>query len=1383
MSLKGDLTTINLADIFQTLSLNKKTGILNVHCGQKNKKIFLNEGEIYSIALSYSEWAFGEFLLRQGFIDKAKYAAIVAIRTKEPGKSYESIIVEQGLYTFEQLQDLITLQIQEEIYDLFTWDGGDFQFEEGKEFLATKRSGIITDTHIYVNTSGLILEAARRADEWERFKKLIKSSKEIFKRLPRDSQVNVTLEETDMAVCEAVNGERDVSEITFAVNSGIFEVYAALFKMIRINMIAPLDIMGLLDVGKQSMAAGNYSKAVKVFERVNELEEDEPLYVRMYANALEKFGNLRTAAIQFFLLGTILSTQKNLAEAITYFQKVLEIIPDDTMTREKIAGIFETQNRPDLALEQYRILADIYYRNKAMDECQAMLRGILALDEADIASRKRLGEILVASGARDEGIIEYQIAAERLYATLEPADLAEALAIYEKIVAVDPSSPELRTELANMYTMSGRNADASREFMTIARLYEAMPDRSADGVNAAKWELLIDVYKQVLNIDPENIAAKEKIANALLLVGTSDQATDQLRSIAKDLQEKGDIVRSTEFLQRITSLTPSDLSSRFALANNLMSKGKFDDAISEFKGLMVAAKRAGELDKAEEACRSIIAMDPFEINAHKSLAEIFYKRGAVDKAVEKYKAVGMMCMGAGLDESALGCFNIVASLNPSDREIARLRADASLRMGNTDDAVAALGQLAQLQEKAGEIERALDVCRESLKLKPRTRPALEHAFTLAQAAGDDAAVVMYGKVLAGMQAQAGEIDAAIDVYEAIHKQVPGEIQVLNDFAVVLEKQGNIARACRFYRELSKFYLQNDMLTQSKNVILKAEKLMPEDTKIQLALGLIAAREGALEEAGRRFEGVTAREADNVVALRAHGDILVRMRKPAEALAKYQTAFTLLEKQQLPEEMIKLQEAIIALKPDEITAHVKLAELHQALGDEIKLNVSLADAARQLIAAGDKDRAYELYRQFLDRNPRLDNVRRAYFNLALDRGDKELAADEGVKLVRHWTERSDFENARVITDYILKFMPGHTQALIERDRIAFESGRTEAGLEGLKETVVALKNEDNLFRLKRHLRDIQKYVPANGGLHETMGAIHAKEGRLEEAVDEYQVAMTLFEEAGNTKAADNARAVVRKLEKATTGRPATAAKSADRGVKEIFKELDGAEDTASVLARAVELVQESALIESALLTIEEQCRAREWTEPQQEAQRRLIRLYLLKGVYMKAREIFETAGDAFFDDFEMLQLLAEAAERNGDGAFAKQCLTHLFREYDNLGYAELAAGVCARILYFEPFNRKAVKYIRSFADAKNRTTGETVQMRRETESEPPDADEQDRRLHCHRLLEACQEKLKDLPADAADREDLQAKFINALTEESLGSFDESIRIFNALLQEL
>ena len=91
---------------------------------------------------------------------------------KTSGKRIGQVLVEMKLVSREELGLYLKQQIEEIIYNLFSWKEGEFVFREGQ--LPASREGLFE-----LNTMNVIMEGTRRIDEWV----------EIQKVLPRDNQV------------------------------------------------------------------------------------------------------------------------------------------------------------------------------------------------------------------------------------------------------------------------------------------------------------------------------------------------------------------------------------------------------------------------------------------------------------------------------------------------------------------------------------------------------------------------------------------------------------------------------------------------------------------------------------------------------------------------------------------------------------------------------------------------------------------------------------------------------------------------------------------------------------------------------------------------------------------------------------------------------------------------------------------------------------------------------------------------------------------------------------------------------------------------------------------------------------------------------------------
>src|SRR6478609_11343303 len=105
--------------------------------------------------------------------DVLQLDSAIAAQTAHSDKRLGELLVAQGAITRDALHEQIKLQIDEAVYFLFTWKEGTFNFEadvapEEQDFLVS------------INPESLLLEGARRVDEWSLIEKKIPSFDLVF---------------------------------------------------------------------------------------------------------------------------------------------------------------------------------------------------------------------------------------------------------------------------------------------------------------------------------------------------------------------------------------------------------------------------------------------------------------------------------------------------------------------------------------------------------------------------------------------------------------------------------------------------------------------------------------------------------------------------------------------------------------------------------------------------------------------------------------------------------------------------------------------------------------------------------------------------------------------------------------------------------------------------------------------------------------------------------------------------------------------------------------------------------------------------------------------------------------------------------------------------
>ncbi len=167
MSLVGRLEDLALPDIFQIISLSKKTGTLVVRSRKGTGMVVFKDGQVIQAASDSIRDSLGNMLVSQGMLDETTLARALALQKQETDKPLGMILVELGAVPAQTLQSVIRKQIEEIIYDLLAWEEGFFNFELGEIAL---RDDIEINTQEFLLKAGisaeyLLMEGTRILDE------------------------------------------------------------------------------------------------------------------------------------------------------------------------------------------------------------------------------------------------------------------------------------------------------------------------------------------------------------------------------------------------------------------------------------------------------------------------------------------------------------------------------------------------------------------------------------------------------------------------------------------------------------------------------------------------------------------------------------------------------------------------------------------------------------------------------------------------------------------------------------------------------------------------------------------------------------------------------------------------------------------------------------------------------------------------------------------------------------------------------------------------------------------------------------------------------------------------------------------------------------------
>jgi tetratricopeptide (TPR) repeat protein len=224
-------------------------------------------------------------------------------------------------------------------------------------------------------------------------------------------------------------------------------------------------------------------------------------------------------------------------------------------------------------------------------------------------------------------------------------DAAKAIEFYKKAYALDPNSPEIGEDLAEIYFLSHRSKDAINEAQELirrnpndlsarrllARIYiRSLGDLTNPSEQQQTITAAIAQLQEIVRMDSSDNEAALWLARLLRLNNHDDQAEQVLRGLlAKDADNKGAVDQLSLLL-----LDHNNSEAAIALLESFLQRAPSADL---YDRLGDAYEQMQQTSKAEEAYRRAVAMEPDQADPRRHLAQSLYDQGRYADALTEYE--------------------------------------------------------------------------------------------------------------------------------------------------------------------------------------------------------------------------------------------------------------------------------------------------------------------------------------------------------------------------------------------------------------------------------------------------------------------------------------------------------------------------------------------------------------------------------------------------------------------------------------------------------------------------------------------------------------------------------------------------------------------------
>ncbi len=585
-----------------------------------------------------------------------------------------------------------------------------------------------------------------------------------------------------------------------------------------------------------------------------------------------------------------------LDKAIGEWKKLIAETPNDGNVYNTIGDLHLKSNSSKDAIQVYLKAAEVYHQAGFALKTIAVYKKIIKVDPHHLETQVRLADLNAERGLTGNAIEDYLKVAKE-YA--KQHKIRESLEIYRKIANLDPTNVNIQLKLSEMFMKEGLKQEAIDELMKAA---ENCSSKGKDNEAEA-------LYQRVLQIDPQNVKAQNRGREP---EPVAEQAAEVEPALEGNQMAGADAGHDPEASLREAVARPeATLEQRRDLGFLLLGKGDLEGSFHELQKLVQDCWQEQECGMAIQAMQEYLKRDSKKLEAKELLAQSYEKSGIIDRAVEEYvNVIDLLVREEQSMTGAMHIFNRIKELDPQNPAVQKLE----VRFGSQAEQPAPAVEISApaFQEVAPEPAQAF----------PSAEPAVEEAPSTS--AGGIQSYLTEAEVYLkyGLSAK------ALEQLQAAASVAPNHPEVHTKLKELFKIEG---RTDEFISEcllLAKLYADAQEEEQKIGVLQELLQASPDHPEAKAMLG--GAPVEIPEPAPEPVDpGVSAQEALslNEAAVseisRGTGSLTAQMiqeveERFAEAEFYYQ--------QGLKEEAVKLYRKVVEITPGHPQAQARLTEL-------------------------------------------------------------------------------------------------------------------------------------------------------------------------------------------------------------------------------------------------------------------------------------------------------------------------------------------------------------------------------------------------------------------------------------------------------------------------
>ena len=208
---------------------------------------------------------------------------------------------------------------------------------------------------------------------------------------------------------------------------------------------------------------------------------------------------------------------------------------------------------------------------------------------------------------------------------VDKGQIDKAVKEYLRVVREDPKDVRVWLKIGDLYAKKGSKQEASETYLRVARFYQEQ----------GFYLKAVAVYKQILKLDPRLVEVNLKLAELYRQLGLLSDAMQHFELVAAHFHRDGKTKEALATVRQLVDLDPENVATRIKLAELYSKEGMTVEAVTEFTAVCETLRKQSRQDDFIKVAERLLWHKPDNHELNRELAGLYLRRNDPRRALQK----------------------------------------------------------------------------------------------------------------------------------------------------------------------------------------------------------------------------------------------------------------------------------------------------------------------------------------------------------------------------------------------------------------------------------------------------------------------------------------------------------------------------------------------------------------------------------------------------------------------------------------------------------------------------------------------------------------------------------------------------------------------------